>query len=256
MKKIAIITGASSGIGFGLAHLYAKQGYSLGLIARRIDLLDTLKIELEKEFNSEIFISACDVSDQHNVFNSISKIIDHFGRVDVLIANAGVSLATPAYEANAAHFEETIRTNVLGSGFSAYAVIPTMIKQQSGHIAVISSLAGYRGLPEAGAYCSSKAAVNAFFESMRLDLKKFKINVSIIRPGYIKSPMTDRNDFYMPLLQANDIGIQKIFKGIEKKKKILSFPWPLAILVRSLYFWPCWIYDLCLAGISKKKRNF
>ena len=95
-------------------------------------------------------------------------MILEFGRVDVLIANAGISEPSPAQNANADALESTISINTLGAGYSAYAVIPTMI--QSSHIAVISSLASYRGLPEAGAYSASKAAVNALFESMRLDL--------------------------------------------------------------------------------------
>tara|TARA_A100001015_G_scaffold309520_1_gene409138 strand:+ start:281 stop:1051 length:771 start_codon:yes stop_codon:yes gene_type:complete len=255
MTKVAIITGASSGIGFGLAALYAQKGYSLGLIARRKQRLDNVKKELENKYKNDVVVIDCDVANRHDIFNGIRAITERFGRVDLLIVNAGISLASPAYESNTDHFEQTIHTNVLGAGYSAYAVIPTMLEQGFGHIAVISSLAGYRGLPEAGAYCSSKAAVNAFFESMRLDLKKFNIKVSIIRPGYIQSPMTDRNEFYMPFLQANDVGVKKIFKGIEKEMKIFAFPWPLAKIVQTLYFWPCWLYDLCLAGVKKKKRD-
>ena len=129
-----------------------------------------------------------------------------------------------------------------------------MIQQQSGHIAVISSLASYRGLPEAGAYSASKAAVNALFESMRLDLKQYHIDVSIIRPGFIQSAITDRNTFPMPFLLSIDSGCDKMFNALLKKKKIMAFPWPLAIIVKTLYFWPCWLYDYCLAGIRNKKQ--
>ena len=251
---VVIITGASSGLGAELAKLYAKSGYSLGLIARRESRLIELKKDLETAFGTTIMIGRCDVSNQDAVFNCIDGMISYFGRIDLLIANAGISLASPAYEANAQALTDTIQTNVLGAGYCAYAVIPTMIQQQSGHIAVISSLAGYRGLPEAGVYCASKSAVNILFESMRLDLKKFRIGVSIIRPGYIKSPITDRNEFYMPFLQDNDAGCKKIFNAIQRKQKIFAFPWPLAIIVRSLYFWPCWLFDLCFSGIKNKKK--
>ena len=183
MSKVVIITGASSGIGQGLATLYAKAGYHCGLIARREPQLIELKNELEQTTSVNVIIGVCDVSKKDAIFTCIQEMIDHFGRVDVLIANAGISLASPAYNATTDHFEKTIQINVLGAGYCAYAVIPKMIEQQSGHIAVISSLAGYRGLPEAGAYCASKSAVNALFESMRLDLKKLNIGVSIIRPG-------------------------------------------------------------------------
>ena len=255
MNKVVIITGASSGIGEGLAELYAQEGYSLGLIARREPLLNALKAKLEQNYNSEIIVKRCDISNRHEVFESIESLIKHFGRIDMLIANAGVSLASPAFNPNIDHFEQTIKTNVLGCGYSAYAVIPKMIDQRFGHIVVISSLAGYRGLPESGAYCSSKAAVNTFFESMRLDLKSYNIDVSIIRPGYIKSPMTDKNKFFMPFLQSSDVGVKKIFKSIEKKKKVFSFPWPLAKVVQSLYFWPCWLYDSCLRIVNKRVQQ-
>ena len=99
-----------------------------------------------------------------------------------------------------------------------------MIQQRCGHIVVISSLAGYRGLPEAGAYCASKSAVNALFESMRLDLKKYNIKVSIIRPGYIQTPLTDRNEFYMPFLQSTSAGTKKSLMPFNANKKSMPSP--------------------------------
>ena len=253
-NRVVIITGASSGLGAELAKLYAQSGASLGLIARRESRLIELKKELETAFGTTIIIGGCDVSNQDAIFKCIHGMISYFGWVDLLIANAGIALASPAHEANSQTLTDTIQTNVLGAGYCAYAVIPTMIQQQFGHIAVIGSLAGYRGLPEAGAYCASKSALNALFESMRLDLKKFHIGVSIIRPGYIKSPITDRNEFFMPFLQDTDVGCKKIFNAIERKQSIVAFPWPLAIVVRSLYFWPCWLFDLCFSGLKNKKR--
>ena len=102
----------------------------------------------------------------------------------------------------------------MGAGYTAYAAIPTMVKQKTGQIVVISSLAGYRGLPEAGAYCASKSAVNALFESMRLALKKFNIGVTIIRPGYIEAGFTARNEYFMPQLQSRKKGVAKIYLSL------------------------------------------
>ncbi len=90
---------------------------------------------------------------------------------------------------------------------------------------------------------------------MRLDLKEYNIDVSIIRPGYIKSPMTDKNTFFMPFLQSSDVGVKKIFKSIERKQKVFSFPWPLAKVVQTLYFWPCWLYDSCLRSLNKRVQQ-
>jgi short-subunit dehydrogenase len=251
MSKVAIITGASSGIGRGLAIRYSKAGYSIGLIARRKPELESL----QKELSTKSLIGVCDVSDQAAIEACIQRMIQTFGRVDVLIANAGIGEASPAHAPNAAILEATIGINVLGAGYTAYAAIPTMIRQKNGHIAVISSLAGYRGLPEAGAYCASKAAVNALFESMRLDLKKHNIAVSIIRPGFIDSAITQRNNYYMPFFQSLDAGCNTIFKALTQKKKIMAFPWPLTLVVKTLYFWPCWLYDFFLAGAKNKKRQ-
>ena len=254
-EKAVIITGASAGLGKELAQNYAKDGWKIGLIARRKDAIDQLKNELEIKYSVTVIAIACDVSDKPAIFSAIESIIESFGRIDCVVANAGVGYSTPGYEPDADKLDLTIGINVLGAAYSAYAAIPTMLKQNSGQLVVISSLAGYRGLPEAGSYCASKAAVNALFESMRLDLKKFNIAVSIIRPGYIKSNITDRNEYYMPQLQSTEKGVKKIYRAIQKKKKIYAFPKPLANVVQSFYFWPTWLYDLIFAGLQKKKRD-
>jgi len=254
MTKVAIITGSSSGIGEGLAYQYAKKGYHLGLLARRTESLIVIKDKINAMSDVEVAVLTCDVSDKVAVFAAIESVIDRWGKVDLLIANAGVSVASPAYEAPVNCFETTFNINVMGAGYSAYAVIPHMVKQKRGKIVVISSLAGYRGLPEAGVYCASKAAVNALFESMRLDLKKYGVTVSIIRPGYIKTALTDRNNYYMPFLQPLATAIVKIVNAIEQKKAIYSFPWPLAFVVKSFYFWPRFLYDWCFAGRRNDKR--
>ena len=254
-KKTVIITGASSGIGEELAKNYAKDGWHIGLIARRLPQLNKLKKNLESNYKIKVSISACDVSQKDDIFEAIETMIQDFGQIDCVIANAGVSYSSPGTNPNADTFEKTITVNVLGAGFTAYAAIPTMLKQRSGQLVVISSLAGYRGLPEAGAYSASKSAVNNLFESLRLDLKKHNISVSIIRPGFIKSAITDRNEFYMPQFQSLEKGVLKIYKAIQKKKPMFSFPKPLSMITQSLYFWPTWLYDLALAGRKKKKRD-
>ena len=190
------------------------------------------------------------------IYNTIQSMIKSFGQIDCIIANAGVSYSSPGTQPDPDIFEQTININLLGAGYTAYAAIPTMIKQQFGQLVVISSLAGYRGLPESGAYCASKSAVNTLFESLRLDLKKHNISVSIIRPGFIQSNITDRNEFYMPQFLTKKKGVTKIFKAIQKKKKIYVFPHPLGIIVQSFYFWPSWLYDFIFAGFQKKKRDF
>lgn len=254
-EKSVIITGASTGIGEELAKNYAKKGWKVGLISRRINRLNEVRLWLEETYNADVLVAQCDVSNKDDITNTIQTMIAAFGNIDCVIANAGVSYSSPGTDPCADSFEKTININVLGAGYTAYAAIPTMIKQQSGQLVVISSLAGYRGLPESGVYCASKSAVNTLFESLRLDLKKHKINVTIIRPGFIKSNITDRNEFYMPQFQPLEKGARKIFNAIQKKKAIYSFPKPLSFLTQTLYFWPVQLYDLVFSGIKKRKRD-
>lgn len=255
MNKSVIITGASTGIGEELAKNYAQMGWNVGLIARRLDKIEALKSTLEDHPNIKILATQCDVSNKQAIYSAIQTMIATFGQIDCVIANAGVSYSSPGTKPDADTFEKTININLLGAGYTAYAAIPTMINQRCGQLVVISSLAGYRGLPESGAYCASKSAVNALFESLRLDLKKHNISVSIIRPGFIQSNITDRNEFFMPQFLSRKKGVKKIFKAIQKKKKVYVFPNPLGILVQSFYFWPIWLYDLVFSGIQKKKRD-
>jgi short-subunit dehydrogenase len=253
--QVVIITGASSGIGHGLAQCYAKDGWRIAIVARRLPELEQLKDTLLALGAPDVFVCACDVAQKEQVAAVFSDIIQHFGQVDCLVANAGVSVPTPAYDCKIERLESTININVLGAAYCANAVIPTMMAQKQGHIVGISSLAGYRGLPEAGAYSASKAALNALFESMRLDLKKFDIKVSVIRPGFIQTPLTDRNDYYMPFLQPAEVGVRKIYRAIRRGRAIMAFPRPLSWVVQSFYFWPVWLYDLVFAGMEKRKRD-
>lgn len=252
---VTIITGASSGIGRELAIQYAQQGHSLGLIARRHDALLDLQTHLMDTWSVPVVIRSVSVHDAPAITTAIHDIIHHFGRVDCLIANAGVAIPSPADTPSMNDLKTTMDTNVLGSGYSAYAVIPTMMAQRSGHIVAISSLAGYRGMPKSGSYCASKAAVNVLFESMRMDVAPYGIHVSVIRPGFIRSPITHRNEFYMPWLLSTEDGAKKIRRAIQKKRAIYSFPTPLAMVVKTFYFWPCWLYQTIFCRVTIKKTR-
>ena len=133
--------------------------------------------------------------------------------------------------------------NVIGAANSVGAVVPEMVAQGSGHLAVISSLAAYRGLPKSAAYCGSKAAVSSFFESIRLDLKPKGIDVTIIHPGFIKTPLTAGRQAEMPFLMELDTAVRLIVRAIEKRKKSYAFPWQLASIVRLGMIMPNAMYD-------------
>jgi len=166
-----------------------------------------------------------------------------FGPIDVLIANAGIGATTHAQELRADEVAEVININLLGAVNSAVAVVPEMVARGSGQLVAISSLAAYRGLPKSSAYCASKAALSAFFESLRLDLRATGVDVTIIHPGFIKTPLTAGRHAKMPYLMELEDATRKIVRAIEARKKSYAFPWQLASIVRLGLLLPIPLYD-------------
>lgn len=241
-QKVVFITGASSGIGGSLAVELGRRGASVGLLARRAEVLQGIAADVERAGGRALPLTA-DVKDAAAVRAAADELRGKFGRVDVLVANAGVATTTDAARLEAEEVAEVFGVNVIGAANSVTAVLPEMIAQGSGHLVAISSLAAYRGVPKSGAYCASKAAVSAFFESLRLDLKDKKIDVSIIHPGFIKTPLTAGRKAKMPYLMELDDATQKIVRAIEAKKKSYAFPWQLATIVRAGMLMPISMYD-------------
>ena len=240
--KTVMITGASSGIGHGLALELSRRGAKLGLIARRAEKLAELVREIEGTNGKAIALPA-DVMDVNSVVAAATQLRSTFGPIDVLIANAGVGATVDGAELKGSTVAGVINVNVLGAANSVEAVVPEMVQRGSGQLVVISSLAAYRGLPKSAAYCASKAAVSAFFESLRLDLKPRGIDVTIIHPGFIKTPLTAGRHAQMPFLMELEDAVQKIISAIEKRKKSYAFPWQLASIVRAGMIMPNFMYD-------------
>lgn len=247
-----LITGASSGIGEYLTRYYAKNSDRLFLLARRVEKLKEIKNSLNL-INDQIFIYECDVSKQENVHNVVSEILNS-NSIDIFIGNAGISESTPAQSFNSDIFKKTIETNVFGITYFLDLLLPHFSEKNSGQFVFISSLASYRGLPGAAAYCASKSALNALAESVRQDLRGSKIKVNLICPGFIKTPLTDRNVYKMPFLMDTEKGVSKIIQAIKKNKKIYSFPWQLALIVRIARLLPPCVYDFLLSGKRNIKR--
>lgn len=240
--KVVLITGASSGIGKGLALKTAKRGAKLGLIARRADLLDQLVKEVEAHGGKALALTA-DVQDYDSITAAVSRLREEFGAIDLLIANAGIGATMDGSELRPAEVANVINVNVLGAVNSVSAVIPGFLENGRGHLVVISSLAAYRGLPKSAAYCASKAGISAFFESLRLDLEPRGIAVTIIHPGFIKTALTAGRQAKMPYLMELDDAIQKIVWAIERRRRSYAFPWQLATIVRAAMVMPNFMYD-------------
>jgi len=277
-NKVVLITGASSGIGRGLALELARRGAKIGLLARGTDTVQAVAAaagagarpssnvgstrpasgsrlqevvsEIESGRDSQSASGAvqalelpANVRDANAVRAAADRLRKEFGRIDVLIASAGIAATTDASELDPEDVAKLLSVNVIGAVNSVAAVLPEMIERGSGQLVAISSLAAYRGLPKSAAYCSSKAAVSAFFESLRLDLEPKGIAVTIIHPGFIKTPLTAGRKADMPFLMELDDAVEKIIRAIEKRKKSYAFPWQLATIVRAGMVMPIFLYD-------------
>ncbi|MEO7540050.1 MAG: SDR family NAD(P)-dependent oxidoreductase [Pyrinomonadaceae bacterium] len=251
--KTVFLTGASSGIGEGLAVALAKKGAVLGLVARREELLAGLATRCEGSGGTgRIF--PCDVTDADGLSAAAEKFRHEFGQIDIMIANAGIGgndAATRSYEPEAV--KKLIDVDLMGAVNAIHAVVPDMINQKHGHLVGVSSLAGFRGLPKSAAYSASKAAMTAFFESVRLDVNKHGIDVTIIQPGFIRTPLTDGRTNNMPFLMELDAAIPFFIHAIESKKRFAAFPWQLATIVRAGKFMPSWLYDR-MAGRARYRE--
>ena len=251
--KTIFLTGASSGIGEGLAVAMAEKGAIVALVARREEELNALKDKITaKGETARVF--AVDVTDAEALTNAAQTFRDEFGHIDIMIANAGIGgndAKTRAYDP--ASVKKLIDINLLGAVNSIHAVINDMIERKSGHLVAVSSLAGFRGLPKSAAYSASKGAVTNFFESVRLDQAANGIDVTIIQPGFIKTPLTSGRSNKMPFLMELEDSIPHFLRAIERKKPFAAFPWQLATIVKLGKYMPAWLYDR-IAGKARYRE--
>ncbi len=254
MSNVVFLTGASSGIGSALALLMAADGDRLVLTARRIEPLKAL-VERIREAGGQAMAVPLDVTDRSAVLAAVKQTESEFGPVDILVANAGIGDPTPGDAFDAERFEKIVRTNLLGAAYCVEAVTPSMVERKTGQIVGIASLAAYRGLPGAAAYCASKAGLLEMLQSLRIDLKPHNVKVTTICPGFVKTPLTDRNEFKMPFLLDLDDGAERIYRGIRSESSEVSFPFPLASAARLARFLPNWAYDRIVAGRRSVKRE-
>jgi short-subunit dehydrogenase len=241
-NKVVMITGASSGIGRGLAVALASRGAKVGLVARRAETLDEVVHEIEAAGGKAIALPA-DVQSAASMVSAAEQLRGSLGPIDVLVANAGIGPTRDASNFSADEVAQVFNVNVIGASNSVAAVLPQMLERAQGQLVAISSLAAYRGLPKSAAYCASKAAVSSFFESLRLDLEPRGIDVTIIHPGFIKTPLTAGRGAKLPYLMDLDDAVPKMVRAIENRRKRYSFPWQLATIVRAGMIMPMWMYD-------------
>ena len=251
--KTIFLTGASSGIGEGLAVAMAEKGATLAIVARREEELTRIAEQIAVK-NGIARVFAVDVTEAESMAKAAQTFRDEFGHIDIMIANAGIGgNDQKTREYDPASVKKLIDINLLGAVNSIHAVIKPMQERKSGHIVAISSLAGFRGLLKSAAYSASKAGMTAFFESVRLDNAESNIDVTIIQPGFIKTPLTSGREAKMPFLMNLEDAIPHFLHAIERKKKFAAFPWQLATIVRLGKYMPAWMYDR-IAGKARYRE--
>lgn len=246
------ITGASSGIGAALARHYARSGAQLGLFARRADALAALA---DSFGSAATAIYAGDVRDEDSLRSAAAAFMGRFGVPDVVIAGAGVSVGTlTTHREDNAPFRTVLETNVLGMVHSFQPFLPAMRAAANGRLVGIASVAGFRGLPGAGAYSASKAAAISYLESLRVELFGTGVAVVTICPGYIATPMTEGNPYPMPFLLPVDKAARLIARAIEHRRRFYVLPWQMAGLGRLFRALPRPLYDRVFSKAPHKPR--
>jgi short-subunit dehydrogenase len=251
-KKVIWITGASSGIGRSLALKFANEGWVVAASARRENLLQELHDE-----NKNIYSFPLDVTNTEQCKTVFNNIIKKFENIEICVFGTGIHDPKSEKSFNLDKIREIMEVNYFGTMNSINSIYEYFNNKKSGQISIISSVAGYRGLPAAGAYCASKSALTSFTESLQFEMKKINVRVSLISPGFIKTPMTDQNDFPMPMIKSPEFAAKEIYIGLIKKNVFeIHFPKAFTYFLKFLKLLPHSIYfKIINSGNKHMKRD-
>ena len=255
MGKLIFITGASSGLGQALAWRYYQESYALALVARRAREIEAWAQQHAISADRYRVYSA-DVSSIDSIVAAGHLCLAQQGLPDVVIANAGISVGVDsAVRADLDVMTRLFATNNIGMAATFHPFIDGMVQRGAGTLVGIGSVAGIRGLPGHGAYCASKAAAISYCESLRGELRHAGVAVLTICPGYIDTPLTRNNRYYMPFLMTADAFAERAWRAIEARVSYRIIPWQMGWVAKALRLLPNWLFDRVLAGRPRKHRN-
>lgn len=257
--KLVFITGGSSGIGQAMATAYLQQGWRVALVARRLDVLTVWATDMSAQLAlspDRLQVYGADVQNPDSIILAAEQCIAQMGLPDVVMANAGISQGVDTAEReDLAVMRQVMDTNVLGMAATFHPFIRAMQARGSGTLVGIASVAGIRGLPGHAAYCASKAAVISYCESLRGELRASGVQVTTIAPGYVATPLTERNRYPMPfLMQADDFAKQAL-RCIARGTSYQVIPRPMGVVAKLLRILPNAVFDRVLQGQPRKHRH-
>ena len=233
----AWITGASSGLGRALALKMASEGWRVAASARSEDQLQAVAA-LASAFPGGIEAFPLDVTDRDAVQATVARILEDFGPPDVVVLNAGTHKPTPAARLSTKDFRQLVELNLMGTVHCLEAVLPPLRRRREGQIAIVASLAGYVGLPLAGAYGMTKAGLINLAESLEPELRAEGVILQVVNPGFVKTPLTDRNPFHMPFLMDVESAATDFYRGLQSGGFEIVFPRRFAYLLKVLRLLP------------------
>jgi short-subunit dehydrogenase len=249
--QTALITGASSGIGLALARELAARGHKVALTARRAELLAQSAAEINQAGGTALAV-ACDVTNAASVRAAVARVEQAWGPLDLAVANAGLGDPTPLEDFDLATAEHIMRVNFSGMLYLYDAVGAGMLARKSGHFAGVASLAGFRGLPYSALYSASKAAMQAFLESARIELRGSGVHFTTINPGFVTTPLTDRNKMKKPFIMPAARAAKIIADGLAAHASEVNFPFPTALAMKGARVLPNAVFDFLAAQGAKK----
>ena len=251
-KKTIWITGGSTGIGKALAIKFASNGWNVAISARRENLLQEIS-----DNNENIFSYPLDVTNKSQCKEVFNKIKNKFQSVDICFFSTGTWNPKKEKDIDVEQIEDVFKVNFFGTLNSIKAVEEYFKNKQDGIITIVSSIAGYRGLPNSTGYGPSKSALNNLAESLYFDFKRSNVRVCLVSPGFIKTPMTDKNDFKMPFLKTTEYAANKIYDGLINKNNFeIHFPKSLTLILKLFSFLPSKLYFGLIGKMTKyQKKN-